>query len=126
MNSNVIRKNIRSFRLSSGITQREIAARLFMDERTYSKIERGTKKSLDVQLLASIADVLNTNVGSLMADTTFNRTTQDTDAEGATLTNTSATGQGSLMDEIIQLRQEVAELIRCHKQALDMLQSVNA
>lgn len=61
-----VRNNIKSLRKKKGITQRELAFRLFMDERTYAKIERGEKKSMDIRHLAAIADILETDVQSLI------------------------------------------------------------
>lgn len=43
------------------MTQRDMAQRLFMEERNYAKIERGEKKTLDVFLLVEICKIIEIN-----------------------------------------------------------------
>lgn len=59
--------NIKNFRKASHLTQKEVAARLFMEERNYAKIERGEKKTLCITTLLSISEVLNVDLMDLLA-----------------------------------------------------------
>src|SRR5690349_7289000 len=70
MELTAIRCNIKKLRKLAGITQKEMAAKLFIEERTYSKIERGEQKSMDIRFVASIADILHTKVCTLLQDPT--------------------------------------------------------
>ena len=59
-------KKIKAHRKEQGLTQKELANSLFMDERNYAKIERGQKKTLDVILLLSIAEALEVDIVKLI------------------------------------------------------------
>lgn len=97
-----VRNNIKTLRKEKGITQKEIAARLYMDERTYARIERGEKKSMDLLLLSSIADLLETTVTDLLAPR----------IAGAGL------GENLLTDHMDQLRQNQAKMLQ-HMKGLE-------
>jgi len=125
MEFNYIRANIKNMRRAAGITQREMSTRLFMDERTYSKIERGEKKSVDIGLLSSIADILKTDIATLMVDPL-----KEPDAAIVTDTVPNTAGatvsleeQQKMMDELRALKEEVKELILCHKEALELIRN---
>ncbi|KAA5534635.1 helix-turn-helix transcriptional regulator [Taibaiella lutea] len=66
MDSSQIRRNIKRLRNAKGLTQKEMAKALFMDERTYSNFERGIKKSIDVKLLFAISDILQMDICNLI------------------------------------------------------------
>lgn len=114
MDLNFIRQNIKNRRKSVGITQRDMANRLFMDERTYSKVERGEKKSMDITLLASIADILNTDVPTLMQDPA-KKTVE------VLPIHLSSKEYQELVEEIRLLKKDIKEMIECHKEALEAL-----
>lgn len=127
MEFNYIRANIKNMRRAAGITQREMSTRLFMDERTYSKIERGEKKSVDIGLLSSIADILKTDIATLMVDPNKEtcvetKTTYET-STNISLTNVSIEDQQKMMEELRLLKEEVKELILCHKEALELIRN---
>lgn len=61
-----IRKSIKQLRKAKGLTQKDMAARLFIDERTYSKIERGEQKSMDIRFVMSVAQILEMNPLNLL------------------------------------------------------------
>lgn len=63
-----IRRNIKHLRNAKGMTQKEMAEALFMDERTYSNFERGVKKSIDIKLLLAISAILGTDMNKLITD----------------------------------------------------------
>jgi transcriptional regulator with XRE-family HTH domain len=120
MDLNFIRQRIRNLRKTAGITQRDMANRLFMDERTYAKMERGEKKSMDITLLAAIADILRIDVPTLI-------TNPRADESGELL---PAQPRGALqephdhyelLDEIRQLKLEVRELARSQRELLELL-----
>ncbi len=62
MNISFVLENIKKRRKALGLTQKDVALRLFMDERTYSKIERGCKKSIDLTLIFNLAEILEIDV----------------------------------------------------------------
>lgn len=110
-----IRSNIKRLRRSKGITQREMALRLFMDERTYAKVERGANKSMDVRLLSAVAEILQTDVADLMREPD-----NDEKSSGQESPLTEA-GQQELLEEVRQLKEEVRALIDFQKKALHLL-----
>ena len=123
MDLNSIRCNIKRLRKSARITQKEMAFKLFMDERTYSKFERGENKSMDIRLLASIAAILEIDLASLLQ----NSMEQDAPASN-TATNQPHDNHhnghyaGTDMEqEIRTLKEEVRELISYHKEALKLI-----
>lgn len=62
MNISFVLENIKKRRKALGLTQKDVALKLFMDERTYSKIERGCKKTLDLILIFNLAEILQIDV----------------------------------------------------------------
>jgi len=126
MDLNYIRLNIKNKRRAAGITQREMSTKLFMDERTYSKIERGEKKSVDIGLLSSIADILGTDINTLMIDPAKRNDLEDVIAvqKANALQNSANEEQRNMMAEIKALQDEVRELILCHKQTMDLLKNM--
>lgn len=62
MNIEDVGQKIKKLRKLRGLTQRDMALRLFMEERNYAKIERGEKKTLDVFLIMEICKILEINV----------------------------------------------------------------
>lgn len=128
MNLNHLRCNIKNIRKIKGITQREMASKLFMDERSYSKIERGEKKSIDIVLLASIADILGTNICVLIEDPEELNIGHE---EFSNFHNESnhqlpALSKADIVLELSLLKEEVKELIACHKEALEFIRSVTS
>jgi transcriptional regulator with XRE-family HTH domain len=128
MNLSHIRSNIKKLRRAKGTTQREMALRLYMDERTYAKIERGVNKSMDIRLLSAIADILDTDVASLLIDSHTNTETisqevvETTASEKAFLpSDTPNLEHAKLLQEIMALKAEVRELIAVQKRAMKLL-----
>ena len=69
---------IRRLRLEAGLTQSELASRLFISDKTVSKWERGLGLP-DVALLSKLSTVLNVNIeemlqGELNANDTWEET----------------------------------------------------
>jgi len=60
------RKLIKKLRTIKGISQKEMAERLFMDERSYRRIENDEKKSLDPVLLIRICEALGLDKSFLL------------------------------------------------------------
>jgi transcriptional regulator with XRE-family HTH domain len=120
-----IRTNIKLLRRSKDITQKEMAVRLFMDERTYAKIERGEKKSLDIMLLLSIADILNTDISMLLQSCGEQKHLLTTEKNN-TKNNTAAKPDKEVLEEMKQLKQEIKDLIACHKEALSVIKSFHS
>ena len=60
-----IAKNIRSLRTSQNMTQDDLAEKLFVTRQTVSNYETG-KSRPDVEMLARIAEVLKTDVNTLI------------------------------------------------------------
>lgn len=127
-----IRDNIKRLRRSRGITQKEIAVKLFMDERTYSKIERGEKKSMDVRLLSSIADILETDMFTLMkspSDPTeqlHNLHPVMVDDEVYNHIHTLQQAQMDMMLEIKHIEESISQLINVNQSTLNQLRMVHA
>jgi transcriptional regulator with XRE-family HTH domain len=125
MDLNSIRCNIKRLRKSARITQKEMAFKLFMDERTYSKFERGENKSMDIRLLASIASLLEIDLPVLLEDPQDQEShsyahdqEHDQHATGAPSSLSS-----DIEKEIRTLKEEVHELISYHKEALKLLKT---
>lgn len=120
MNLSYIRSNIKRLRRTKGTTQREMALRLYMDERTYAKIERGVNKSMDIRLLSAIADILDTDIASLLLSPA-----QETDTAAVVpLPDTSTAPEhnnAALLQEILSLKEEVRALIEFQKRAMKLL-----
>lgn len=120
MNLSHIRSNIKKLRRAKGTTQREMALRLYMDERTYAKIERGVNKSMDIRLLSAIADILDTDVASLLEDSGTNPTITSQE-KTSVKSNFSDPVNETLLQEIMDLKAEVKELIAVQKKAMKLL-----
>ena len=127
MNLSYIRSNIKKLRRAKGTTQREMALRLNMDERTYAKIERGVNKSMDIRLLSAIADILETDVSSLLEDPLV--PTNSSEKSGAIPESGNVPSQNNLptqehavlLHEIMSLKAEIKELIEFQKRAMKLL-----
>lgn len=119
MDLNSIRCNIKRLRKSARITQKEMAFKLFMDERTYSKFERGENKSMDIRLLASIASLLEIDLPVLLQDA------EEQQAKDQEMQTNSEHPQAAIdiEKEIRTLKEEVHELILYHKEALKLLKT---
>ncbi|RYZ45933.1 MAG: XRE family transcriptional regulator [Sphingobacteriales bacterium] len=126
-----IRNNIKLLRRSRGITQKEIAVKLFMDERTYSKIERGEKKSMDIRLLSSIADILETDVFTLLRSPSETEqpanlhTTVVVDDEMYSHIHTLQQTQMDMMHEIKHIEERISQLISMNQTTLHQLRQVH-
>lgn len=75
MNVEIIGTRIRELRRARNITQKELSNQLFMDSRTYSKIERGERKNIDIMTLLEIAKALGVDIMDLLTpniDTAIN------------------------------------------------------
>ncbi len=132
MELTAIRCNIKKLRKLAGITQKEMAAKLFIEERTYSKIERGEQKSMDIRFVASIADILHTKVCTLLQDPLQPTTEQapalvadatETAQEHACGINVPKTKQWDIALEIRMLKEEIRELVSFHKETLKLLKN---
>jgi transcriptional regulator with XRE-family HTH domain len=129
MNLSHIRSNIKKLRRAKGTTQREMALRLYMDERTYAKIERGVNKSMDIRLISAIADILDTDVVSLLKDShTHSETISQEQTVESPESEKTFTGNNvpnhehaKLLQEIMALKAEVRELIAVQKKAMKLL-----
>lgn len=126
-----IRNNIKLLRRSKGITQKEIAVKLFMDERTYSKIERGEKKSMDIRLLSSIADILETDVFTLLqspstnTEPIHNQHPVMVDDEMYSHIHSLQQTQMDLMLEIKHIEESISQLINVNQTTLNQLRLVH-
>jgi transcriptional regulator with XRE-family HTH domain len=126
-----IRDNIKRLRRSRGITQKEIAVKLFMDERKYSKIDRGEKKSMDIRLLSSIADILETDMFTLLkspSTTTEPLYNQHPviDDEVYNHIHTLQQTQMDMMVEIKHIEESISQLINVNQSTLNQLRMVHA
>lgn len=66
----IVRKNIKKYRMMEGITQQELADRIDISMHYLSQIESGTKgKYFTLIIIGRIADVLNINI-KLLFDST--------------------------------------------------------
>jgi transcriptional regulator with XRE-family HTH domain len=101
-----------------------MAFKLFMDERTYSKFERGENKSMDVRLLASIASILEIDLPALLQNS-LDLEHPHTIVENAVSANGNFNNgypkTADIESEIRTLKEEVRELISCHKEALKLI-----
>jgi transcriptional regulator with XRE-family HTH domain len=102
-----------------------MAFKLFMDERTYSKFERGENKSMDIRLLASIAALLEIDLPVLLQDTSDQE--GHSGHEHQNLGNAhSSSFSTDIEKEIRTLKDEVHELISYHKEALKLLKTYSS
>jgi transcriptional regulator with XRE-family HTH domain len=89
-----------------------------MDERTYSKFERGENKSMDIRLLASIASLLEIDLPILLQDA------EEQEAKEQELhVNGEHPSAIDIEKEIRTLKEEVHELILYHKETLKLLKT---
>jgi transcriptional regulator with XRE-family HTH domain len=128
MNLSHLRSNIKKLRRAKGTTQREMALRLYMDERTYAKIERGVNKSMDIRLLSAIADILGTDVASLLEEDQLSanirkEATGENFESGSSIpeNNLPPLGDATLLQEIMALKVQIQELIEVQKRAIELL-----
>ncbi|PSK91146.1 helix-turn-helix domain-containing protein [Taibaiella chishuiensis] len=122
MNTNYIREKIRSLRIAKGITQKEMGERLYMDERTYGKIERGEKKSMDILLLTSIADKLNVDLDVLLVKEKANTPGPAVAGTGnPAMIQVLIEAHEVLTQDIRQLKEEIRRMILSQQEALRML-----
>lgn len=120
-----IRNNIRLLRKSRGITQKEIACKLFIEERTYSKIERGEKKSIDISLLTAIAGILQTDITHLLQDTPEEQQMAYTltDPEIKNQISSLQQTQAALMEVMENMQEKISKLVTTNDTLLELLQS---
>lgn len=131
MNLSYIRSNIKKLRRTKGTTQREMALRLYMDERTYAKIERGVNKSMDIRLLSAIADILETDVSTLLqnpisvaSEMAHDNPWKSPEPEKIPVqSNVSHQENVNLLQEILSLKEEVRALMEFQKRAMRLLRS---
>ncbi|WP_118952679.1 helix-turn-helix domain-containing protein [Taibaiella helva] len=117
-----IRTNIKRLRRFKGITQREMAMRLYMDERTYAKMERGVNKSMDVRLLSAIADILQTDLATLLQSVPAQENPrEDLSPRMPAAEAGNADNEQILLQEIRSLKEEVKALIDFQKKAIQLL-----
>lgn len=124
MDITYIREKIKLLRRTKGITQKEMGSRLYMDERSYAKIERGEKKSIDILLLTSIADKLNVDLETLLGKENTAAATQaanTTTTTGNTDIHSLIEAHQALREEIQQLKDEIKTMISSHQEALRIL-----
>lgn len=116
-----IRSNIKRLRKSKGITQREMSLRLFMDERTYAKMERGTNKSMDIRILSSIAEVLETDITELIREPAEEKAGRQETSRNPRPRTGENTDQQDLLQEVRELKKVVKELADFQKKALHLI-----
>ncbi|WP_118974544.1 helix-turn-helix domain-containing protein [Taibaiella koreensis] len=116
-----IRTNIKRLRRFRGITQREMAMRLYMDERTYAKMERGVNKSMDVRLLSSIADILKTDLATLLQHTAASEEREESLPQEGAPAAAAPDSEQTLIQEIRSLKEELKALIDFQKKAIQLL-----
>ena len=73
-------ENLKAMRKAKGYTQEELAIKLNVTRQTISKWEKGLSVP-DVNFLFKIADVLETNVGTLLGGAIMDEVNKDTVAE---------------------------------------------
>ena len=73
-------ENVKAMRKAKGYTQEELAIKLNVTRQTISKWEKGLSVP-DVDFLFKIADVLETNVGTLLGGAIMDEVNKDTVAE---------------------------------------------
>ena len=73
-------ENLKAMRKAKGYTQEELAIKLNVTRQTISKWEKGLSVP-DVDFLFTIADVLETNVGTLLGGAIMDEVNKDTVAE---------------------------------------------
>jgi transcriptional regulator with XRE-family HTH domain len=108
-----------------------MALRLYMDERTYAKIERGVNKSMDIRLLSAIADILETDVSTLLQNplTIPDQAARKEIPEPSALANHETRENNgnpqhenvTLLKEILSLKEEVKALMEFQRRAIRML-----
>lgn len=121
MDITYIREKIKLLRRTKGITQKEMGNRLYMDERSYAKIERGEKKSIDILLLTSIADKLNVDLETLLGKENTVTAEQSAATTGSPDLHSLVEAHQALREEIQQLKDEIKTMISSHQEALRIL-----
>ncbi len=112
MESLLIRKRAKAFRLEAGLTTLDVAEAIGLDRTSYERFERGAQKTLDFNLLVKIAPVLGKHYMDLFPEEDMVRARLKARSEA--LAETGITVQGStteLTPEASQLRNEHWELL---------------
>lgn len=112
MESLLLRKRIKAFRLSAGLSTLDVAEAIGLDKTTYERFERGAQKTLDFNLVVKIAPVLGKHYIELFPEEDVVNTRLKT--RSAALVQTGITIEGSnteLTPEAAQLRSEHWELL---------------
>jgi hypothetical protein len=80
---------------------------------------------MDIRLLSAIADILDTDVASLLEDQLHVSPSKETTAErsepGKAPVNPPDTGNAALLQEIMALKADIRELIEFQKRAMKLL-----
>lgn len=106
MISDKVRDLIKQQRKEKGITVREMAENLHMDERTYTRIENGEKKIMDMDTVQSIARFLEMDIWDILAraDNNITNTNNDTSVSyggiAASVFNEAVTINTAALDEL--------------------------
>lgn len=106
----LIGDRLRELRLIRKLTQKDLAGLLYMDTRTYSKLERGEKKSIDVTLLTQIAKHLEVNIIELLDDSNDKEKIGMTRSSLESLVLANAEMLTHIMKDIRQLEEKINEL----------------
>lgn len=118
MTTSKICKKIKEHRTKKGMTQKELANALFMDERNYAKFERGQKKSIDVFLLQSIADVLKINILELL----YKKEENIKEEENISL-NSNSSSIDDLKNCIFQIKKDLEAVLAEQRNLKETIQS---
>jgi len=118
-------KNVKLIRKAKGMTQKEIAERLFINERTYSKFERGEKKSIDFRFLSAIAKVLQTDLPTLTKTEEALTTELNTPLNNSELISNLAQQTQQGMTEIMHQLREMEQTMDRISASVDRMSSGN-
>jgi len=120
MDTSIILDTIRQRRKALGLTQKHVAQKLYMDERTYSKIERGCKKSLDVNFLFDVASILEVELCEILCHPAVH---SQNNTIGTKIREEDTTLLESIRNLLVQIADQQKQLSTQLKASLDVLQN---
>jgi len=122
MDAQDIRFNIKLLRRQKGITQKMIAEKLYIDERTYAKMERGENKLIDIRMLHAIAQILGVEVGALISTPTSKnlpkKIREENKSEPEVDLNSIRRNQIRIFDQLSSLMKRIDDLAEYQKKTV--------
>jgi transcriptional regulator with XRE-family HTH domain len=107
-----MRTKIKTLREGKGLSQRQMAEQLHMDERNYKRIENGEKKTMDTELLFRIAELLEVDATELLVNETTNIENNDIHDNETSIVGGDQHIHNAFPDELKEAYKDMMQLMR--------------